>query len=1661
MSFTKAFTHGYAQSVVAASQSSYASSTTLNHLAQHPAAKFSRTTQLQNVFQPSSSSGAGAGAKASQGGSGGGDLGVAAYYAAWQQAQQTGDDSDWKQLQSSRRVGRKLNGTEEDADGSDAAAGADASSEYRDPPHLTRASANADVSAQVEEAVAREIEIQEEQARVEEAEAKDGAATEAFPELPDEVASIGDATVEQSRRSSDHIVDLASGKQFAEIPGAFAALLRDGLTPTVGAYNALLESAVQLHGDAAQAIQKALDVYSDMLRRRVVPDEQTYETLVRLFVVRAHETITAKGSLEQDRARFGGMEKPGEFMLMSSELERAIVDEDHSLGIAMKLFTTATTRHADFVFSLDTYRQLITACAREGQVEAMVRVYAHMESNKVTPHASIFPPMIDAFASTGDLQSAVECYNEYKALAIADDNGTFSIVQRRDGEVYAALVQAYMSCGKEDDAMRFVERIRGSFDGVTDDRSTRQDALESVIVRDGLRALEQAHARLRDGARNQAIAAICVAAADAGDLSTASRAYDSLPNDDGALRRGPAVSLLALHVRQGHVTAARPLWLQLSTVDQATADLVQPTTMYAVALLKSGQIDPALLETRNMFARIRTAAADQQLPLHPIREQINESLDLVGRVLIQTAAVLSPSAIMTLLWSMADNGGMVFPLAEHAVANLGPVAITHLAPADLTLALQVQAGMLVHPRAAARDVAHPIRFAHLLDVALATGRPLDAVTAQAVDQAVGQLFPSRPDLVQRWHDHRGMLMSPVSRSPSSFPSDRHTPVSERSALTSAPSEDAFDPYASATDFRGSALIAEALESASGRLEPHLNRSLDRLRDMRRAGRHPRYITYAKMITAAAKVHRLDLAHEILNMARRDVPALAQYPAVQYGWVSILDAMVAACLTLGDRHLAAKYHQELRTVGSAPSANTFGLYITTLKESTKTFDEATEALKIFHRAVAEGVEPTSFLYNALIGKLGKARRIDDCLLYFAEMRARGVRPTSVTYGTVVNALCRVSDERFAEEMFEEMESMPNYKPRPAPYNSMIQYFLTTKRDRRRVLAYYERMRRRNIAPTMHTYKLLIDAHASLEPVDMPAAEQVLETMRQSGPHPPEAVHYAALIHAQGCVTHDLDAALRLFRSVVADPTVRVQPCLYQAVLEALVANNQVGQTEAIVADMSRRGVEMTAYIANTLIQGWAAAGDLNQAQAVYGRIGLAKREPSTYEAMTRAYLQADDRAGAARTVQEMLSRGYPNAVASKIVDLRRKSVRLPRLRHPLTHSHIARSTSFSLFTSSSLLPFSSMRRLRPFSPPIYLPRRSTTTITMDASHAGPKEGSRPPKKLIFAPGDLPPPDLPKPHRLQPQQDQIQLSQPSTPAAQEMVTHPARAHQFIINPPLTISQMHPTNPLHQFHSWFRDPRLSAASAPETCTLATAELPSGRVSARVVYLKELDERGWTIYSNWGSREGKGRQVFGPDSAASGLKGGSGSGSGCDNFPPSIPEGEFDGGNRWAALTFFWAVLERQVRVEGLVEPLPRAESEVYWRTRERGSQIGAWASYQSKVLWEAGADGLEGRRGSLAPVIDGAGPRPAIPLDVGDTDIDDGRALLERRVREMEERFAGVEQIPLPPFWGGVRVVPESVEFWQGRKSRLHDRFRYVRVGGGDGGEGYRWRIERMSP
>jgi pentatricopeptide repeat protein len=911
----------------------------------------------------------------------------------------------------------------------------------------------------------------------------------------------------------------------------FEAMLVAGVTPIASAYNALLLAAIQLPTSKIEIVSKALDVYGDMLRRKVAPDSDSYNILVGLLAARSLEVSDLKKRLEVKRARFGGMDEVGKFMFASHEFDYAILSEDDRLDLAMKLFdASVASKMAEY--SSETYHQLISACASTGRLSDMIRLLEHMETTTTVPFAATFPSIITAFARAGDLSSAVECYNEYKGLAIANDNGRATLHGRLDAEVYAAVIHAYILSDKVDGAMRFYKRITEEYGvGVTDvHNAIISSGFVKAFIDRGIyqEALHWAHA-IETESRAGLMGQVATAAADQGDMATAVAAFSNIPAGSVAVATS-SMALLALNVRKADVAAASTYWHILSSSEvEATRDFIEPAAMYAVAMIGSGQTSEGLNQSELMFQKIAAAVKDNHVQL---LDEIEEGAEFISRYM-ESKGVTDPREVTS----------QISTLPQQSMPN--------------------------------------------------------------------SPYPSTP--------------------------------------TVSSIEDTYDPYARNTDFKGSSLISEDLEGAHGRKGPRLNEALSRFRNMRRAGRHPRYVTYAKLISACAREGKMDLCQDILSMARTDVPLLPQYSVVRYGWSSILDAMIGACLNVGNRAMAEQFHQELLEIGATPSANTYGLYITTLKESTKTFDEASEAVKIFHRAKSEGVEPSSFLYNALIGKLGKARRIDDCLFYFAEMRALGIKPTSVTYGTIVNALCRVSDEKFAEELFDEMESMPNYKARPAPYNSMMQFFLTTKRDKSKVLSYYERMKAKGISPTSHTYKLLVDTHATLEPVDMDAAESVLDAIRASG-QTPEPVHYASLIHARGCVLHDVDGARSVFDSVMKDSAVPPNPCLFQALFEAMVANHRVADTEPLLGLMRRRGVSLTPYIANTLIHGWASEKNIDRARAIFDAVGRDRREPSTYEAMTRAYLAAEDRESAKGIVGEMLTRGYPNAVSNKVLEL---------------------------------------------------------------------------------------------------------------------------------------------------------------------------------------------------------------------------------------------------------------------------------------------------------------------------------------------------------------------------------------------------------------------------
>ena len=189
----------------------------------------------------------------------------------------------------------------------------------------------------------------------------------------------------------------------------------------------------------------------------------------------------------------------------------------------------------------------------------------------------------------------------------------------------------------------------------------------------------------------------------------------------------------------------------------------------------------------------------------------------------------------------------------------------------------------------------------------------------------------------------------------------------------------------------------------------------------------------------------------------------------------------------------------------------------------------------------------------------------------------------------------------------------------------------------------------------------------------------------------------------------------------------------------------------------------------------------------------------------------------------------------------------------------------------------------------------------------------------------------------------------------------------------------DPLEIFKEWFEAASKSGIELPEAMSLATATRDA-RPSNRIVLLKEFDKDGFKFYTNHESRKAL----------------------------------ELDENPR-ASLVFHWAILRRQIRIEGDVTRIPEKESFKYFKTRPRNSQIGSWASQQSASL--------------------------------------DSREILLGRFEMYQKQFSGIE-VPLPPFWGGYLLLPSTIEFWEGRDDRLHDRLLFIR-------QGVDWHSERLFP
>ena len=1258
-SLGKTLTHGYAQSFVAAAQGSQTvHNHTFNRSSQPNKGGRPGSARFHTVFRSTSNSAAVEGRATAKAGNGdpSSNQGLTAYYDAWQKQHPPGVEvPEWKQFQFQKTIGWKTVGKSLESRHAEtselkrvpdlffnrqglarthSASTVDDIKKAKarvDEPVDAGSIVNADISLNGDEyTIHRTLSETEPAHTLSTAEPQAAVINDNLASSPSNF-SLSDSFGAQSTSASDFSLQATTTE----------ADTRARLT-----YQKELDAAVNAPTAEHEKVHNALHIYLQALGQGLQPSRDFYIVLIDFLCRRALDVSRQEQALNLSRRRFGGFLEDGKFLLASSDVEYTMLKEDDAINKALRIFDTWNAGKNLGTLPSSTYHSLIAASAKHGLIQDMMRVHNHQVDLHIMPHASTFPLMIEALGVHGDMKSAIDIYGSYRNLAIQDHSGKPAITGRQDNDVYAAVVRAYATWGMTSEIQRFVDKITSSIASSPVNGALLTE-LQDVIVPKGLikesieaQAFERAlqlveEHNLSPAVQARAYAEIGSAAADADCLDVASQASQYAHQESADLQ----TSLLALHVRAGSLDEARRAWYNISALPDMQTSLIEPTVMYTLALLGRGFYDEAMSEIRQAFSRIR-ATTTKSHDLQEAKDRIDEAIELVGDAVMSPSTKRSAFSTIMLLRTMSENSGLITPIAEHLIASLGSHNITSLDHQDIVLALHCQVQIL-KTATDADSAGHHARFSFLIDTLLRRGVPIEDHTRVVVDSVLNGSRSFDRTLLYRWtermHPRQSAPVSPASsRLPAFIPSH--------------------EPYAASTDLRASNLIDSCFDQHRAAAASQLDEALLRFKDCRRLGRHPRPSTYAKLIFNAAKERRSRLTHELLALFRSDMPFIEGQPLSAQAHITVLDSMLAAALTVGDRSTATQCHQDILFMGGAPSANTYGLYITNLNEGSmeRVFDEATEAVKIFERARKEGVELTSFLFNALIGKLSKARRIDDTLRYFHEMQMLNIRPTSVTYGTVISALCRVSNASLAEMLFNEMEDQPNYRPRAAPYNSIMQFHLTTSLDSKAVLSYYNRMLSHNIAPTSHTFKLLIDTYATLSPTNIYAAERILSHDLPDARIKPEATHFSSLIHAKGCVHSDMSGALSTFEAALR--RVPPHPALYQALFESFTANHDIAASGPHLAHMRAHGVKITPYIANALIKGWssekatAKGADVDKAKSYYDALGKEKREPSTYEAMVRGLLGVGRKEEAKEVVAECVGRGYPNAVVEKVVSV---------------------------------------------------------------------------------------------------------------------------------------------------------------------------------------------------------------------------------------------------------------------------------------------------------------------------------------------------------------------------------------------------------------------------
>ncbi|KAI0751753.1 hypothetical protein C8Q80DRAFT_1098904 [Daedaleopsis nitida] len=1064
----------------------------------------------------------------------------------------------------------------------------------------------------------------------------------------------------------------------------------------------------------------------------------TYSTLINTLTDRDYENHQAvrRAEARLRRRRRAALDDSA----LEEENRIASLRGDSHFKSALALFQSAAA-NPNSKFPLQTYNKLLRSCTIHSNVDAASQIFAHLSKRvDIVPDAQTYISLIQTHASRQDLPGAQSAFATFKDASrservqwTCDALSTESAVQdasqlerASQNAVWNEMLAAYFRCGQPIEAIALLEQMMDtsatdtfhSTDVPLPTASTFARAItEFCHIGDVSTALiwfermlqqETASADPHQSTRSP----------HRPDAETWTTMFDALADE------GLVAELNRLFVRWIDIAAqdGAAVWsdhrdsvlaANLKFMD-ARGDLNQAKAHELLGFLAEHVLPWEVESGHFTFYRDTSRTLCQRLVMQFwSRGHSDEALDMASRIASRQLQVIEHGQAQRRYDSNQSqrriDGTRRFA-ADLTTDILGKMSssapLSHLLRLS---ALLTDVGALVPSalsesclnayalqRASPTLSLSPKDWEALLDVVVAS----EADVAATLNTLVDDLLQHSVDITAFSDEAKNHLVRSLSANDTNSarllaqlgePFSTRFAELQRAQEMSSPAISAQSYEALLEDIPGSPLqtaagrVDTAHSQLVGEFYPGGNKasvlsSFKRFRSGMQRGVYPRPIVLARLISALGRLGEVDKIYEVYDAAHAVLSSMETMKQWQTsGWFLVEDHMIIGLAHAGDIEAAHAHRHRIIQQGGVPSADAYGALILHVKDTT---DDTSNAMALFQESQGLGVIPNIFMYNTVISKLAKARKADFALQLFQDMKSNDVQPTSVTYGAVIAACCRVGDAASAELLFQEMTSEPTFKPRVPPYNTMMQLYTHTKPDRSRVLHYYNELLAARVQPTAHTYKLLMDAHGSIEPIDLPAMQKVFDDLVADQSVSVQGTHWAALINAYGCVHKNLDKALAAFDSIATHSTTVAQgsalpdAVVYEALINTLVTLRRMDLVPAYLERLQASGIHMTAYIANLLIKGYAAVGDIEQSRAIFEALqdpqeGIAAphnhaphqnkqvatvavpagtpvyREPSTWEAMVRAELGNGGRDRAVALLQRLQARMFPPAVYQRI------------------------------------------------------------------------------------------------------------------------------------------------------------------------------------------------------------------------------------------------------------------------------------------------------------------------------------------------------------------------------------------------------------------------------